>query len=109
MVPLARRPHHRQAGYLLGWKGYFHLADTPFVFQGLDEWIRHRLRAVQLKQWKRGKTVFRELPARGISEHVAALAARFTRHWWRVAAHKAFQIAFPISYYDEKGLPRLAA
>jgi group II intron reverse transcriptase/maturase len=96
-------------GYLLGWKVYFHLADTPFVFQGLDEWIRHRLRAVQLKQWKRGKTVFRELRARGISEHVAAMAARFTGHWWRVAAHKAFQIAFPISYYDDKGLPRLAA
>jgi RNA-directed DNA polymerase len=96
-------------GYLLGWKGYFHLADTPSVFRGLDEWIRHRLRAVQLKQWKRGKTVFRELRARGISQHVAAMAARFTKHWWRVSAHKAFQIAFPISYYNEKGLPRLAA
>jgi group II intron reverse transcriptase/maturase len=96
-------------GYLTGWKEYFQLADTPSIFRGLDEWIRHRLRAVQLKQWKRGKTVFRELRARGISQHVAALAARFTKHWWRVAAHKAFQVAFPISYYDHKGLPRLAA
>ena len=96
-------------GYLLGWKEYFRLADTPGVFRGLDEWIRHRLRAVQLKQWKRGVTVFRELRARGISKHVAALAARFSRSWWRVAAHKALQIAFPISFYDRKGLPRLAA
>lgn len=96
-------------GYLLGWKEYFRLAETRYVFRGLDEWIRHRLRAVQLKQWKRGTTVFRELRARGISEHVAAMAARFTKHWWRVAAHKAFQIAFPISYYDQKGVPRLAA
>ncbi len=94
---------------LLGWKEYFRLADTPRVFSDLDEWIRHRLRAVQLKQWKRGTTVFRELRARGISEHVAALAGRFARNWWRVAAHKAFQIAFPISFYDRKGLPRLAA
>ena len=96
-------------GYLLGWKEYFRLADTPNVFRTLDEWIRHRLRAVQLKQWKRGTTVFRELHARGISEHVAAMAGRFARNWWRVAAHKAFQIAFPISFYDQKGLPRLAA
>jgi group II intron reverse transcriptase/maturase len=96
-------------GYLLGWKEYFRLADTPRIFSDLDEWIRHRLRMVQLKQWKRGTTVFRELRARGISEHVAALAGRFARSWWRVAAHKAFQIAFPISFYDRKGLPRLAA
>ena len=96
-------------GYLLGWKGYFRLADTPRIFRELDEWIRHRLRAVQLKQWKRGTTVFRELRARGISEHAAALAARFTRSWWRVAAHKALQIAFPTSFYDKKGVPRLAA
>jgi RNA-directed DNA polymerase len=30
-------------GYLLGWKEYFRLADTPRIFADLDEWIRHRL------------------------------------------------------------------
>jgi RNA-directed DNA polymerase len=40
-------------GYLVGWKNYFQLADTPGVFRDLDEWIRHRLRAIHLKQWKR--------------------------------------------------------
>ena len=95
--------------YLLGWKQYFQLADTPSVFSDLDGWIRHRLRAMQLKQWKRGTTVFRELRARGTSQHVAAMAARFARSWWRVAAHKAMQIAFPTSYYDRMGVPRLAS
>ncbi len=95
--------------YLLGWKEYFRLADTPGIFSDLDDWIRRRLRAVQLKQWKRGTTVFRELHARGISEHVAARASRFARNWWKVAAHKALHIAFPVSFYDRKGLPRLAA
>ncbi|WP_200883823.1 group II intron maturase-specific domain-containing protein [Archangium violaceum] len=51
--------------YLLGWKQYFQLADTPGVFRQLDEWLRHRLSALQLKQWKRGTTVYRELRARG--------------------------------------------
>jgi RNA-directed DNA polymerase len=96
-------------GYLLGWKEYFRLADTPGIFRGLDEWIRHRLRAVQLKQWKRGPTTFRELRARGVSEHVAAMAARFTQNWWATAAHQALHLAFPTSFYDRKGLPRLAA
>lgn len=50
-------------GYLPGWKNYFSLAETPSVFDGLDKWLRHRLRALHLKQWKRGRTVYRELRA----------------------------------------------
>ena len=94
--------------YLAGWKQYFRLADTPRVLGDLDEWIRHRLRLVQLKQWKRGTTVFRELRARGVSQHVAAMAALFARSWWKVAGHRALQIALPTSYYDGMGVPRLA-
>lgn len=40
----------RLRSYMLGWKGYFHLAQTPKVWRKLDEWLRHRLRAIQLKQ-----------------------------------------------------------
>jgi hypothetical protein len=29
--------------YLLGWKAYFGMAQTPRVWLGLDEWLRHRL------------------------------------------------------------------
>jgi RNA-directed DNA polymerase len=95
--------------YLVGWKEYFRLADTPRVLRELDEWIRHRLRLVQLKQWKRGTTVFRELRARGVSQHAAAMAALFARNWWRASGHQAFQIALPTSYYDRLGVPRLAS
>jgi hypothetical protein len=45
--------------YMLGWKAYFGLAQTPKVWRGLDEWLRHRLRAIQLKHWRRGTTMFR--------------------------------------------------
>ena len=96
-------------GYLLGWKEYFRLADTPGVFEGLDRWIRRRLRMVQLKQWKRGSTIFRQLRAQGISKHVSATAALFARSWWRIANHKALNVALPNSLYEQKGLPRLAA
>ena len=97
------------ASYLVGWRGYFRHAETPGVFDALDGWIRRRLRLLQLKQWKRGTTAFRELRARGVSEHVAAMAARFTQNWWAAAAHHALHLAFPTSFYDRKGLPRLAA
>ena len=47
--------------YLLGWKVYFGVAQTPTVWRELDEGLRHRLRAIQLKQCRRGKTIYREL------------------------------------------------
>ncbi len=94
--------------FLAGWKAYFRLAETPKVFRNLDMWIRHRLRAAQLKQWKRGSTVYRELCARGVSPLRARSAAAHAVGWWRTAAHGALHTAFPMRYYDELGLPRLA-
>ncbi len=94
-------------GYLVGWKEYFRLADTPRIFRELDEWIRHRLRAIQLKQWKRGTTIYRELRARGMSEAAAARVAGNARRWWKNAS-MAIHIALPTSYYDRLGVPRLA-
>ncbi|HEX7479945.1 MAG TPA: group II intron maturase-specific domain-containing protein [Polyangiales bacterium] len=94
--------------YLVGWKNYFRLADTPKVLATLDEWIRHRLRALHLKHWKRGRTIYRELRARGLPEHAAARVAANGRRWWKNSA-KLIHVAFPIRYFDGLGIPRLAA
>jgi len=93
--------------YLLGWKAYFQLAETPRVFRGLDEWIRHRLRAIQLKHWKRGRTAYRELSARGVPSWLARMAAGKVSCWWRKSAG-ALNAALPNAYFDELGVPRLA-
>jgi RNA-directed DNA polymerase len=98
----------RLVGYLRGWKEYFQLAETPKVFAELDEWIRHRLRAIHLKHWKRGTTIYRELRARGLPEHAAARVAANGRRWWKNSA-RLINVAFPISYFDQLGVPRLAA
>jgi RNA-directed DNA polymerase len=94
--------------YLSGWKRYFQLAETPGVFEDLDKWLRHRLRAVQLKQWRRGTTAYRELRARNVPDRVALAAAAHTRRWWATASHGGLQTALPISYFDQLGVPRLA-
>ena len=93
--------------YLVGWKEYFKQADTPHTFEATDKWIRHRLRCLQLKQWKRGPTVFRELRARGMSKLAAAKVAANTQRWWD-NSRKAIHIAFPNRYFDGLGVPRLA-
>jgi hypothetical protein len=61
--------------YLLGWKAYFRLAQTPRIFRELDEWLRHRLRTLQLKHWRRGTTIYRELRVLGASPAQAARVA----------------------------------
>ena len=50
--------------YLAGWKACFRIAETPRVFAALDRWLRHRLRAVQLKHGKRGARAHRPRHAR---------------------------------------------
>ena len=93
--------------YLLGWKAYFGLSQTPRVWRELDEWLRHRLRAIQLKQWKRGTTIFRELRALGAPDSVAQRVAANSRRWWRNSA-MLLNSVLTIAYYDRLGVPRLS-
>ena len=93
--------------YLRGWKEYFRLADTPRVFGNLDKWIRRRLRALHLKQWGQQSTVYRELRARGMSEDAANVVAVNCHRLWMNSA-SMMNVAFPIRYFDQLGIPRLA-
>ena len=95
--------------YLTGWKEYFKLADTPRVFRELDEWIHRRLRVVQLKQWKRGRTTLRALRARGLPEWLARKGAGHGKRWWWASTLGATHTALPGVYFDRLGVPRLAA
>jgi group II intron reverse transcriptase/maturase len=94
--------------YLTGWKEYFRLAETPGVFAGLDSWLRHRLRVVRLKQWKRGRTIFRELRKAGVSAGAAASVAACAGCWWKMGGTSALNIALPNSCFMKLGVPRLA-
>jgi RNA-directed DNA polymerase len=93
--------------YMPGWKEYFRLAQTPRVFRELDEWLRHRLRALQLKHWRRGRTMFRELTALGASTEQAARIAGNARRWWRNSRYELNRL-MPSAYFDRLGVPRLS-
>ena len=93
--------------YLLGWKAYFGLAQTPQVWRTLDEWLRHRLRAIQLKHWRRGSTIYRELTHRGAADHVAKRVAQNARCWWR-NSNGDIKRVLTIAYFDKLGVPRLS-
>jgi len=93
--------------YVLGWKAYFGLAQTPAVWRELDKWMRHRLRAIQLKQWKRGPTIYRALCSMGARPAVAQRIAGNSRCWWRNSGMMLHSI-LDIAWCDRLGLPRLS-
>jgi RNA-directed DNA polymerase len=93
--------------YLLGWKAYFGLAQTPKVWRELDEWLRHRLRAIQLRQWRHGPNIHRELLALGAKPRVARRVAANSRCWWRNSG-KLLNSVLNLAWFDRLGLPRLS-
>ena len=93
--------------YMPGWKAYFQLAQTPKVFRELDEWLLHRLRALQLKHWRRGTPMYRELLAMDASKSDARRVAANSRCWWR-NSRMLLNRAMPIAYFDQLGVPRLS-
>ena len=93
--------------YLRGWKSYFGYCQTPSLLQTLDQWIRHRLRSIIWKQWKRGPARYAKLRQLGVGKDLAAQTAGSPHGPWRLARSPALQYALPITYFDARGLPRL--
>lgn len=93
--------------YLLGWSGYFRLADTRSVFQSLDEWVRRRLRMCLLKQWKKPKTRRRNLIALGIPEEQAILISGSRKGYWRLSNTPQVNKALGLAYWQKQGLTSL--
>jgi RNA-directed DNA polymerase len=94
--------------YLTGWRGYFGYCETPRVLQKLDEWVRRRLRCFLWKQWRRGRTRFEELVARGVNRNLAAQTAGSPHGVWRLSCSPALSKALSNRYFRSLGLPSVA-
>src|ERR1019366_9368740 len=58
-----------------GWVADFRLTEVKGVLEELDGWIRHKLRALLWRQWKRNHTRAKNLMRAGLSERRAWLSA----------------------------------
>ena len=45
--------------FIRGWVNYFGMADMKKLLKETDEWLRHKIRTIYWKQWKKVKTKFR--------------------------------------------------
>jgi len=97
------------ARYIRGWRGYFGFCETPSVLQGLDKWVRRRVRCAFWRQWKTGRKRYAELVKRGVREELAANTAGSWRGPWHVSQSPALGIALSNATLASLGLPSLAA
>ena len=68
---------------LSGWANYFSLAPDKSWRNRMDEWIRHRIRMILWKTWKRIRTRYRALCQAGVQEEKAWKQANTRKGYWR--------------------------
>ena len=89
---------------LRGWAGYFKLTQGKRALEILDGWVRHKLRCVIWRQWKRPSTRARNLMRLGLDEARARKSAFNGRGpWWNSGAPHMNQ-ALPKKLWDQLGL-----
>jgi RNA-directed DNA polymerase len=92
---------------LRGWAAYFKLTQTKGAIEEIDGWIRHKLRCLLWRQWKRVYTRARNLMKAGLKEEQAWRSATNGRGpWWNSGASH-MNMAFPKAYFDHLGLVSL--
>ena len=91
--------------FIRGWVNYFGMADMKSLLQSNDEWLRHRIRAIYWKQWKKVKTKFKELKKLGVDEEKAWICANMRNGNWYCSGYFVLQTAFNNKKLRELGYP----
>jgi group II intron reverse transcriptase/maturase len=85
---------------LRGFANYFKTANCKEVFKELAQWIRRRLRAIQMKLWKTPKRLHRRLRQLGYKGEFK----RIKMNSWKNAASPLAHFALPNDHFGEQGL-----
>ena len=91
--------------FVRGWVKYFSLADMKGLLRETDEWLRHKIRTIYWKQWKKVKTKFRELKRLGVEEEKAWICANMRNGNWYCGGYFVLQTAFNNKKLRELGYP----
>lgn len=93
--------------YLQGWIGFFWICTdgAEQSMKRLDAHIRRRLRAIQLKHWKRKKTIARKLIQLGVKPKTAwRRIYEGRKSWWAQCHSPAVERGLRNAYFAERGL-----
>ena len=97
--------------YLVGWIGYFRICTggVDKTLETIDAHIRRRLRAIQVKHWKRRRTMAQKLTKLGVAPKLAWRAVYWGRQsTWSLSRNQAMHRGLRNAYFAERGLVSLA-
>jgi RNA-directed DNA polymerase len=92
---------------IIGWTSYFRLASMRGVLQGLDQWLRRRIRCIKLDQLKRAFPRVEFLRQRGINAKSAWMTMRSGKGLWRLSNTPVVNIAMNLEWFKDLGLVSL--
>lgn len=78
--------------FIRGWVNYFGMADMKSLLQSNDKWLRHRIRAVYWKQWKKTKTKYRNLKELGMNEDFIQWHANMRQGIWNCSNNRLYSL-----------------
>lgn len=96
--------------YLRGWMGFFEICTekAEWLFGILDGHIRRRLRAIQLRHWKRKRTIVRRLIQLGIRPNKAwSSIYEGRKSLWKLSHVSTVDWALRNTYWVARGLVSL--
>jgi group II intron reverse transcriptase/maturase len=91
--------------FVRGWVNYFALADMKQLLEETDKWLRHKIRTIYWKQWKKTKTKFANLKKLGVEEEKAWICANMRNGLWYCSGYFVLQTAFNNKKLRELGYP----
>lgn len=97
--------------YLLGWLGHFGICTARAVqtMRNTDAHIRRRLRAIQLRHWKRRRTIVTKLTKLGVRWRIAWRSIYGDRKsLWALSHSPGVERGLRNAYFAERGLVSLA-
>lgn len=87
-----------------GWVAYFRYAECKTHLRELDEWLRHKLRCLRLKQCNRRYAIARLLQGLGVPAKRAWLSALSGKGWWRRSQSPPVTEGLSLQWFSKQGL-----
>ena len=88
---------------LRGWMNYFQLAHAQRWTQGVDRWIRRRIRQLLWKTWKKVKTRIRALVKLGADPNQAYYWGCTRKGYWRISNSHILTTTLTTDFLKQRG------
>ncbi len=89
--------------YLAGWVAYFCIQEFRQLFRHLDEWVRGRLRSIQLKKWK-NRVKFQRIMIRTGYKPAEARKIWIKMDRWQSVERKEILFTLNLKWFKRQGL-----